>query len=169
MTGSSHHRFTKRKSFLINLIAFHNEMTGLVDKERAVDIVDLDYSETFNTLSHSILTDEVQARCMDGEPENGLNWQALRAVISARKSTGGLFLVIYTKGSLWAQHSLTSSLIIWVMGIPRHTMAHFMVPPIFSSMLSPAFDTLWPNHEAARGSDRSRYELSQNQEGSGFR
>lgn len=51
-----------------------------------MDIVDLDYSETFNTLSHSILTDEVQARYMDSEPENSLNCQALRAVIGARKS-----------------------------------------------------------------------------------
>ena len=35
---SSQHGFTKGKSSLINLITFYNEMTGLVNEGRAVDI-----------------------------------------------------------------------------------------------------------------------------------
>lgn len=37
--GSSQHGVTKGKSCLTNLIAFYNEMTGLVDERRAVDVV----------------------------------------------------------------------------------------------------------------------------------
>lgn len=58
--GSSHHRFTKQRLCLYNMIAFHNEMTSLVDKGRAVY---LDINKAFNTFTYSILvqTDEVQA------------------------------------------------------------------------------------------------------------
>lgn len=52
---SSQHRFSKGKSCLTNLIAFHNITTGWVDVSRAVDIVYLDFSKAFNTISHSIL------------------------------------------------------------------------------------------------------------------
>ena len=41
---TSQHSFTKRKSCLTNLVNFYNEMTGLVDEVRAVDIVYLDFS-----------------------------------------------------------------------------------------------------------------------------
>lgn len=36
---SGHHGFMKRKSCLTNLIAFHNEMAGLRDERRALDVV----------------------------------------------------------------------------------------------------------------------------------
>lgn len=35
---SSQHPFKKDKSFLITLIAFYSEMTGLLDEGRAVDL-----------------------------------------------------------------------------------------------------------------------------------
>ncbi|KAK4818703.1 hypothetical protein QYF61_017924 [Mycteria americana] len=56
---SSQNGFTKGKSCLTNLINFYNEMTGLRDEGRAVDIVYLDIvyldSKAFNTVSHKIL------------------------------------------------------------------------------------------------------------------
>lgn len=55
--ASSQHGLTRRKSGLLNLAAFYKEMTGLVDKERALDTVDLDFSKAFNIVSCNILAD----------------------------------------------------------------------------------------------------------------
>lgn len=50
---SNQHGFTKSKSCLTDLIAFHDETTPWMDERRVVDIVYLDYSKAFNTVSHT--------------------------------------------------------------------------------------------------------------------
>ncbi|KAK4828527.1 hypothetical protein QYF61_026949 [Mycteria americana] len=50
---------SKGKSCLTNLINFYNEMTGLEDEGRAVDIIYLDFSKAFDTVSHKILIDKM--------------------------------------------------------------------------------------------------------------
>lgn len=50
----SQHGFRKRKSCLTNLVAFYNEGDALVDERTAMDVVCLDFSKVFNSVSHVI-------------------------------------------------------------------------------------------------------------------
>ncbi|GAB0188294.1 mitochondrial enolase superfamily member 1 [Grus japonensis] len=89
--GSGQHGFTKGKSCLTNLIAFYDGMTSWVDEGRAVDVVYLDFSKAFDTVSHNILVsklwkcglDEWTVRCV----ENWLNCRAQRVGISGTESS----------------------------------------------------------------------------------
>ena len=49
----SQHRFTKGRSCLTNLISSDDLVTRLVDDGKAVDVVYLDFSKAFDTVSHS--------------------------------------------------------------------------------------------------------------------
>jgi len=83
---SSQHGFIQGKSCLTNLIAFYDGMTGWVDEGRAVDVVYLDFSKAFNTVSHNILLGKLRKYALDEWSvrwiENWLNGRTQRAVIS---------------------------------------------------------------------------------------
>ena len=51
----SQHGFIKGRSCSTNLISFTDLVTRLVDEGKAVDVVYLDFSKAFDTVSHSIL------------------------------------------------------------------------------------------------------------------
>jgi len=88
---SSQHGFTKWKRCLTNLIASYDGITGWVDEGRAVDVVYLDFSKAFNTVSHNILLGKLRKCVLDEWTvrwiENWLNGRAQRVVISGAESS----------------------------------------------------------------------------------
>ncbi|GAB0207550.1 mitochondrial enolase superfamily member 1 [Grus japonensis] len=63
--GSGQHGFTKGKRCLTSLIAFYDGMIGWVDEGRAVDVVYLDFSKAFDTVSYNILTGKLRKCGLD--------------------------------------------------------------------------------------------------------
>ena len=59
--GPSQHGFTKG----LNNLIFYDRVTCLVDEGKAVDVVCLDFSKAFNTVSHSILLERLAAHGLD--------------------------------------------------------------------------------------------------------
>ena len=76
---------------MTNPITFCNEMTGLVDEGRAMDIIYLYFSKAFDNVSRNILVENVMKYGPDEQTvrwiENCLNSQAQRVVTSGEKSS----------------------------------------------------------------------------------
>ena len=87
----SQHGFAKGRSCLTNLISFYDLVTRLVDEGKAVDVVYLDFSKAFDTVSHSILLEKLAALGLDrytlGWVRNWLEGQAQRVVVNGVKSS----------------------------------------------------------------------------------
>ncbi|CAM5100811.1 unnamed protein product [Eretmochelys imbricata] len=88
---NSQHGFTKGKSCLTNLIAFYNKITGSVDEGKAVDVLFLDFSKAFDTVSHSILASKLKKygldECTIRWIESWLDCRAQRVLINGSMSS----------------------------------------------------------------------------------
>ncbi|CAM4524209.1 unnamed protein product [Caretta caretta] len=88
---NSQHGFTKGRSCLTNLIAFYDEITDSVDEGKAVDVLFLDFSKAFDTVSHSILVSKLRKygldECTTRWVESWLDCRAQRVVINGSMSS----------------------------------------------------------------------------------
>ena len=88
---SSQHEFTKGKSCLTNLTSLYDAVTGWVDEGRVVDVVCLDFSKAFDTVSHNIVLGKLRKCGLDEWTvrwtENWLNGRTQRVVISGKGSS----------------------------------------------------------------------------------
>ena len=62
----SQHGYLKGRFCFTNLISFYDQVTRLVDKGKAVDIICLDFRKVFDTVPHSILLEKLAAHGLDG-------------------------------------------------------------------------------------------------------
>ncbi|RMC10397.1 hypothetical protein DUI87_13201 [Hirundo rustica rustica] len=87
----SQHGFRRGRSCLTNLISFYDQVTRLVDAGRAVDVVCLDFSKAFDTVSHSTLLDKLATRSLDRSSlcwvRNWLYGRAQRVVVNGAASS----------------------------------------------------------------------------------
>ena len=87
----SQHEFTKGRSCLTNLISFYDLVARLVDEGKAVDVVYLDFSKAFDTVSHRILLQKLAVRGLDryilSWVRNWLEGRAQRVVVNGVKSS----------------------------------------------------------------------------------
>ncbi|KAK4829440.1 hypothetical protein QYF61_004315 [Mycteria americana] len=83
------HGFMKGRSCFTNLI-FYDQVTHLVDEGKAVDVIYLDFSKAFDTVSHSILLEKLEAhglgRCTLRWVRNWLDGRAQRVVNGVKAS-----------------------------------------------------------------------------------
>ncbi|CAM4551684.1 unnamed protein product [Caretta caretta] len=88
---NSQHGFTKGRSCVTNLIAFYDEITCSVDEGKAVDVLFLDFSKAFDTVSHSILVSKLKKygldECTIRWVESWLDCRAQRVVINGSMSS----------------------------------------------------------------------------------
>jgi len=87
----SQHEFMKGRLCLTNLISFSDHVTRLVDEGKAVDVVCLDFSKAFDTVSHSILLGKLAACGLNSFTlrwvRNWLEGRAQQVVVNGVKSS----------------------------------------------------------------------------------
>ncbi|RMC06634.1 hypothetical protein DUI87_16072 [Hirundo rustica rustica] len=110
--------FRRGRSCLTNLISFYDQVTRLVDVGKAVDVVYLDFSKAFDTVSHSTLLDKLAACGLDRSTlcwvRNWLDGRAQRVVVNGAASSWGQSPVVSLRGLCWGQFCSIFLLMTWM-------------------------------------------------------
>ena len=81
--------FMKSRSCLTNLISCYDQVTHLVGEGKAVDVMYLDFSKAFDTVSHGTLLEKLSAHGLEGWTlhgvKNSLDGRAQRVVVNGVK------------------------------------------------------------------------------------
>ncbi|CAM5150789.1 unnamed protein product [Natator depressus] len=89
--SNSQHGIVKNKSCQTNLVALFDRVTSLEDREKVVDVVYLDFSKAFDTVSHAFLIHKLWKYSLDGATIGWMNkWlenRSQRVVISGSQSS----------------------------------------------------------------------------------
>jgi len=105
---------------LTNLITFYDPMTHLVDEEKTVDAVYLEFIKAFDTISHSIMLEELAAQCLDACTlcwvKKWLVGQAQKVVMKGVKSSWQPVMSDVLRVQCWSQSCLITSSMIWMRG-----------------------------------------------------
>ncbi|KAJ7405752.1 hypothetical protein WISP_138485 [Willisornis vidua] len=105
---SSQHGSMRSKSYLANLISFHEKLTYIVDEVKAVDVTYMNFSKDFGTASHDNFLEKLAAYGLDrysslGERLDG--WLGPECEVDHQWCPPGLY---------WTQYCLLSLLMIWM-------------------------------------------------------